>query len=131
MGAPLGFSAWVMIYVSMIEIFQKAQRALTGALGLRSGSWAAAGAFFAGILLGLLIDRLVPSYETPHETHGVEEIWGATESSGCDRNLARVGMMTAVAIAVSVALYHGCGSRRTAFFVSLLSGLAEPLGALA
>ena len=48
--AALGFSAGVMVYVSTIEIYAKARLALTGALGLRAGSWATAGAFFAGIL---------------------------------------------------------------------------------
>jgi ZIP family zinc transporter len=33
-------------------------------------------------------------------------------------------------IAVSVPIYHATGSRRKAFWMSLLSGLAEPLGAL-
>ena len=33
-------------------------------------------------------------------------------------------------IAVSVPVYHATGSRRKAFWMSLLSGLAEPLGAL-
>ena len=33
-------------------------------------------------------------------------------------------------IAVSVPIYHATGSRRKAFWVSLLSGLTEPLGAL-
>ena len=34
-------------------------------------------------------------------------------------------------IAVSVPIYHATGSRRKAFWMSLLSGLTEPLGALA
>ena len=33
-------------------------------------------------------------------------------------------------IAVAVPIYRGTGSRKKAFFYSLLSGLAEPLGAL-
>lgn len=33
----LGFSAGVMIYVSMVEIFAEAQESLTGALGLKPG----------------------------------------------------------------------------------------------
>ena len=63
----LGFSAGVMIYVSMVEIFAEAQESLTGALGLKPGSWAAVGAFFGGMLLIALIDKLIPSYENPHE----------------------------------------------------------------
>ena len=99
--AALGFSAGVMVYVSMIEIFAKARLALTGALGLRAGSWATAGAFFAGILLILLIDRLIPSYENPHETHGVEEIWnGSAPAEARDERLVRMGVLTALAIGI-------------------------------
>lgn len=98
--AALGFSAGVMVYVSMIEIFGKARLALTGALGLRAGSWATAGAFFAGILLILLIDRLIPSYENPHETHGVEEIWNGPPAEVRDERLVRMGVLTALAIGI-------------------------------
>ena len=41
----LGFSAGVMIYVSMIEIFFKAQESLVSQTGMRWGSWATVGAF--------------------------------------------------------------------------------------
>jgi ZIP family zinc transporter len=99
--AALGFSAGVMVYVSMIEIFAKARLALTGELGLRAGSWVTAGAFFAGILLILLIDRLIPSYENPHETHGVEEIWnGHAPAEVRDERLVRMGVLTALAIGI-------------------------------
>jgi ZIP family zinc transporter len=99
--AALGFSAGVMIYVSTIEIFAKARLALTGVLGLRAGSRATSGAFFAGILLILLIDRLIPSYENPHETHGVEEIWnGRPPAEVRDERLLRMGLLTALAIGI-------------------------------
>jgi len=100
--AALGFSAGVMVYVSTIEIYAKARLALTGALGLRAGSWATAGAFFAGILLILLIDRLIPSYENPHEAHGVEEIWACPRAEKKDRDegLVKMGVMAALAIGI-------------------------------
>ncbi len=98
--AALGFSAGVMVYVSTIEIYAKARLALTGELGLRAGSWATSGAFFAGILLILFIDRLIPSYENPHETHGVEEIWNGSPAGRHDGKLMRMGIMTALAIAI-------------------------------
>ena len=100
--AALGFSAGVMVYVSTIEIYAKARLALTGALGLRAGSWATAGAFFAGILLILLIDRLIPSYENPHEAHGVEEIWACPRAGKKDRDegLVKMGVIAALAIGI-------------------------------
>src|SRR5512145_827006 len=59
----LGFSAGVMIYVSMIEIFAKAKTALVEALGNSAGYWATVASFFAGIILIAIIDRLVPEME--------------------------------------------------------------------
>src|SRR5210317_572661 len=59
----LGFSAGVMIYVSFVEIFPKAKEELSAYSGEVSGYWLTAAAFFAGILLIALIDKLIPSYE--------------------------------------------------------------------
>ncbi len=56
----LGFSAGVMVYVSMVEILSSAQ-SMAGAAGERAGGWLTAAGFFGGILLIALIDRLVPS----------------------------------------------------------------------
>ena len=74
LSGALGFSAGVMIYVSMIEIFFKARDALSVAVGETRGYWYTVLAFFAGMLLIALIDKLVPSFENPHEAHGVEEM---------------------------------------------------------
>lgn len=68
----LGFSAGVMIYVSMIEIFFKAKDSLVLVLGRAGGSWATLGAFFGGIFLIAVIDRFVPKAENPHEFRKVE-----------------------------------------------------------
>ena len=63
LSVSLGFSAGVMIYVSLVEIFFKAKVALIGELGERSGSWVTVASFFGGILVIGLIDKLIPSYE--------------------------------------------------------------------
>lgn len=47
LSVSLGFSAGVMIYVSMTEIFSEAQGVLAGQLGPRLGAWATAGPFSA------------------------------------------------------------------------------------
>ena len=163
LSVSLGFSAGVMIYVSMVEILAKAQTALTAQLGPRPGSWATVGGFFGGMLVIAVIDKLIPSEENPHEVKRVEE---EAPPSG---RLMRMGVFTALAIAihnfpeglatfvsalqepgvaipivaaiaihnipegiaVSVPIYQATGSRRRAFAYSFLSGLAEPLGALA
>jgi zinc transporter, ZIP family len=93
----LGFSAGVMIYVSFVEILAEARQSLCLELGTRPGSWATVAAFFGGIALTAAIDRLVPSYENPHETRMVEEI---DRENGRNRQLMRMGMFSAIAIAV-------------------------------
>ncbi len=97
----MGFSAGVMIYVSMVEIFVKAKASLVEVLGDIGGSWATVGGFFGGIFLIAIIDKLVPSAENPHEMHMVEEIPGsdAAEKHKMDR-LMRVGLFSAIAIAI-------------------------------
>lgn len=93
----LGFSAGVMIYVSMIEIFVKARDALESALGEGPGYWWTTIAFFAGIFVIAVIDKLVPSFENPHELRGVEEMH---DDSSKKQALLRMGMFSALAIAI-------------------------------
>ncbi len=165
----LGFSAGVMIYVSMVEIFFKAQESLVSELGSKTGEWVTVLSFFAGILFIALIDKLIPNFENPHEVHKVEEINKITKSDIVDANkLHRMGLFTALAItihnfpeglatfmaalkdpalgiaiaiaialhnipegiAVSIPIYYATGSKKKAFKYSLLSGLAEPVGAI-
>ncbi|MDF2590923.1 MAG: putative divalent heavy-metal cations transporter [Clostridia bacterium] len=99
LSVALGFSAGVMIYVSMIEIFVEAKLSLVKALGVTGGSWATVGAFFGGIFLIAVIDRLVPSFENPHEMRKIESI--ENEDSRVDSSkLVRLGTFTALAIAI-------------------------------
>ena len=93
----LGFSAGVMIYVSMIEIFFKAQTSLQAALGTKNGAIATVCAFFAGILLIGLIDRLIPQKSNPHEVHTLDKDRPVTQDKD---KLMRTGVFTALAIAI-------------------------------
>ncbi|MBB3111486.1 ZIP family zinc transporter [Paenibacillus phyllosphaerae] len=90
----LGFSAGVMIYVSMIEIFVKAKDALVASAGHVQGNWITVGAFFGGMLVIALIDRFVPQRENPHADQNVEG--GGTK----DSSLLKMGTFTALAIAI-------------------------------
>jgi ZIP family zinc transporter len=96
----LGFSAGVMIYVSMIEIFVKARDSLSAAAGDFNGYLYTTLAFFGGILVIALIDQLVPSFENPHEIRGVEEFPGEAEERKRKNNLHRMGIFSALAIAI-------------------------------
>jgi len=115
LSVALGFSAGVMLFVSFVEIFPQAQRFLSAAYGARGGYLAATLAFFGGVALSALIDKLIPAAQNVHEIHRVEEARGC--GSGADleadapgrhrrrraghvRALYRVGLFTAVAVAV-------------------------------
>jgi len=95
----LGFSAGVMIYVSFVEILYEARKHLTAQLGDIKGLWITAAAFFAGIFIIALIDKLIPSYKNPHEMHKVEEM-KECNIDGRNSKLLRTGLLTALAITV-------------------------------
>lgn len=95
----LGFSAGVMIYVSMVEIFVKAKDALVDAAGVELGNWLTVAGFFAGMLLIAIIDKFVPSQGNPHELKKVEDI-KQIEKKVQDANLLKMGTFTALAIAI-------------------------------
>ena len=103
LSAALGFSAGVMLYLSFVEILPKATESLAQAYPGGSSSWLAVGAFFGGILLIALIDRLVPSHENPHEARRVEEMCDDPDApcgEPTDKKLIRMGLFTALAIAI-------------------------------
>ncbi|MBU3698979.1 MAG: zinc transporter ZupT [Candidatus Kapabacteria bacterium] len=98
----LGFSAGVMIYVSFVEILNKSVVALTESFGSVKGHWYAVASFFGGIALIAIIDKLVPTYENPHENMSVEYMDDPERSAEYKKRnmLMRVGIMTALAIGI-------------------------------
>ncbi|MBN1539926.1 MAG: zinc transporter ZupT [Candidatus Thermoplasmatota archaeon] len=100
LSVSLGFSAGVMIYISFVEIFFKARESLVEEMGDKViATWATVLAFFLGILVIALIDRIVPSFENPHEVHKVEEMKGSVDTKRF-RKLYRMGLFTALAIGI-------------------------------
>jgi len=99
LSVALGFSAGVMIYVSFVEIFFKAKDCLVAEMGQVRGYWATALAFFGGLVFIAVIDRLVPSFENPHEMHRTEEM-DMPDQAARFRKLYRMGLFTALAIAI-------------------------------
>ncbi len=97
LSVALGFSAGVMIYVSFVEIFFKAKESLVEAIGYYPGTWVTVGSFFGGILLIAIIDKFIPSAENPHEIKKVED---AEKGPKKDKRLMRMGVFTALAIAI-------------------------------
>ncbi len=102
LSAALGFSAGVMIYVSLIEIFFKAKDALTVALGDTKGYWMTVMGFFGGMLFIAMIDKLIPKKTNPHEVKTVEDVMQAELSPKelDEANLMKVGIFTALAIGI-------------------------------
>jgi len=161
----LGFSAGVMIYVSFVEMLPESSALLADSFSPRIAETIRILCFLGGMGISLVIDRLVPEEENPHEARSLEEMAQAPDSR---HKLMRLGLFSALAItihnfpegiatfaatlsdvslggtiaaavaihnipegiAVSVPIYFATGSHAKAFKLSLLSGLAEPLGAV-
>lgn len=101
LSVSLGFSAGVMIYVSFVEILGKAKDSLIVAHGEVYGQWLTTGAFFVGIFVAGLIDKLVPAVENPHEMHEIEETDPSVyELENRSRRLMNTGIVSALAIAI-------------------------------
>ncbi len=100
LSVALGFSAGVMIYVSFVEIIVKARESLTTALGATGGEWATVGSFFLGVIIIGIIDRFVPEFENPHSVRDPNEIKELEANEVEDSNLLRMGMFSALAIAI-------------------------------
>lgn len=101
LSVSLGFSAGFMIYVSFVEIFADARRYLTGYWGVQLGTWVTIIAFFAGMLIIAVIDRLVPNVENPHEARLIEQMALPAGLADCPNpKLMRLGFMSALAIAI-------------------------------
>lgn len=171
LAASLGFSAGVMIYISLVELYGEARESLSLLYGNSKGDLYTLLAFFGGIAVIAIIDNLVPSGENPHEIGELSIIENKNKEGRKEVNkegLMRLGMMSAFAIAihnfpegiatfvtamndpnlgvsiavavaihnipegiaVAIPIYYATRSKGRAFFLSLLSGLAEPLGAI-
>jgi ZIP family zinc transporter len=112
----MGFAAGVMIYVSFMEIFPHALSALDNlnsdqAKGGHSYRYIGIIAFFGGMLLVALIDKIVPHDDNPHEfmtaeakeaaEADIEAIKKGKEVSPAGKKrLMRIGMLTATALAL-------------------------------
>ncbi|MBN1497696.1 MAG: zinc transporter ZupT [Spirochaetes bacterium] len=95
----LGFSAGVMIYISMVEIIAKARDSFIAVMGVKAGSWMTVAAFFSGMLIIALIDKVIPSDENPHEVHCVEEM-GTSCTEAHNGRLMRMGLVVALALGI-------------------------------
>lgn len=103
LAATLGFSAGVMVLISLYELLPEGIADLEAA-GHSSPQLGGMLAFFGGVLFIALIDRFVPEDINPHEE---------PDAAGAKR-MRRVGVMTALAIAI-----HNFPEGFATFFVAL------------
>ena len=104
LAGALGLSAGVMIFISLAELFPEAQ-ALISDIGLPHGEAFVLIAFFVGMGIITLIDFAIPEYENPHEASGLSlsdktAAVGVLEHTGGEKALHRLGLLSALAIAV-------------------------------
>jgi zinc transporter, ZIP family len=107
LSVSLGFSAGVMIYVAFVEIFAKAKEVMFEYLNSEQGLPVETAsdsaylytvlAFFGGIALIAIIDKLIPSVENPHEMRSVEQMGSNTMRN---QKLMRMGLFTALVIGI-------------------------------
>lgn len=100
----LGLSAGVMLYVSFMELLPAGAEILSAAESSDGrGTALAVGAFFAGIALIAVLDRLVPEPVNPHEFEGrtgPEDIAHPSAEQTHHARLLRTGMVTAAVLAL-------------------------------
>lgn len=96
----LSFSAGVMIYISFVEIFHHAYEDLEYAFEGR-GFMIATAAFFGGIVLSSLFDKIMPHEEEDALESAMDAKKDGSGLTGRDRRaLKRMGVATAVAVAI-------------------------------
>ena len=90
----MGLAAGVMLYISFMEMLPHAIHSISSNHDHHhNGPWYALLAFFTGMFIVALIDRIMPGAHNPHE---IEE----TEEGQSNKKLMRVGVMTAIALAI-------------------------------
>lgn len=93
----LGASAGVMVYISFMELMPAA-----GEMLAESSQWVTTLAFFGGMALACLIDRMIPEDENPHEIPdpGCLDCVKATGEFAGNAKLRRSALLFTLAIAI-------------------------------
>ncbi len=155
----LGFAAGVMIYVSMVKIFDESIHILSSYYGQKIGTMYTMIGFFSGMLLTELINKFIPNKFNLLVIRKKRQSKVKLMRTGLITALVifihnfpegitsfitslysfNVGIPIVIAIAihnipegisVSVPIYYATGSKEKAFMYSFISGMAEPIGAL-
>ncbi len=104
----LSFAGGAMVYISLVEIFVKSNTSFSQTLGHKEAYIAATLAFFAGVFLIAVIDRLIPN---PH----VELTHDYTHTSAKEQKyIFNIGLLATLAITV-----HNFPEGMATFFATL------------
>ena len=152
----LGLSAGVMIYISFVELLAKSGAGLLVTFEAKTATILNTVVFFVGMFVVALIDRFIPEAQLNRNAgdnenglmrtgvvtalalgiHNFPEGM-ATFVSALESPSMALPIVCAIAIhnipegiAVSVPIFYATKSRKKAFWYSLLSGIAEPVGAV-
>ena len=90
----LGFSAGVMIYISFVEILHEAEELLVADLGGTTGLAVAVVAFFAGMAIAGVIDKVIPEEIGLRLSHQSDD----QNENADNESLMRTGLVTAAAV---------------------------------
>ena len=98
----LSFSAGVMLYIAFAEIFLEALAMLEYKFGGEAGLLIGTAAFFAGIVVMIIIDKFIPHDD--HDENALDlmdsqESQNTLKSKG-DKDLKQTGIMSSIAIAI-------------------------------
>lgn len=154
----LAFAGGAMVYISLVEIFWKSFQSFSDVLPEKEAYTSATVAFFGGVVLLVVIDRLIPNphnkLTTPHDEsksylkrvgllaamaitvhnfpEGMATFFATLEDPVVGASLAFAIAIHNIPEGVSIAIpvYYATGDKRLAFFACLLSAVAEPIGAL-
>jgi len=97
LAVSLGFSAGVMVYVSLVELLPESQSLLSEAIGGKAGGAMAVISFFVGMIIAGVIDRILPEEDNPHDLKSHD---GSGNPIAPEKKLMRTGIITAIAITI-------------------------------
>ena len=154
----LAFAGGAMVYISLVEIFWKSYQSFGEILPEKEAYTSATLAFFGGVVLLMLIDRLVPNphnkLTAPHDEskshlkrvgllaalaitvhnfpEGMATFFATLEDPVVGASLAFAIAIHNIPEGVSIAIpvYYATGDRKLTLLACLLSAVAEPVGAL-
>lgn len=102
----LSFSAGVMLYVSFMEILPEAKISMANNTSLQTANIIAISAFFVGIILSAIIDKLFPEHisgdevENKNDSENFQACICNRKHFKSQKNIQKIGIFTAIALTI-------------------------------